>query len=60
MKFNRIDLPSPSPLPQAGEGAAAADKPFSRLREKVAGDSRPDEGLRRDTVSKRERPWELA
>ena len=23
--------------------------PFSRLREKVAGDSRPDEGLRRDS-----------
>ncbi len=31
---------TPTPLPQAGEGR----EPFSRLREKVAGDSRPDEG----------------
>ncbi len=34
------------PLPQAGEGRR---NPFSRLREKVAGDSRPDEGKRRDS-----------
>jgi hypothetical protein len=38
----RSDASTPTPLSQAGEGRA----PFSRLREKVAGDSRPDEGAR--------------
>jgi hypothetical protein len=37
------------PLPRAGEGFFGAENPFSRLREKVAGDSRPDEGPRHDS-----------
>ena len=37
------------PLPRAGEGFFGAENPFSRLREKVAGDSRPDEGSRHDS-----------
>jgi excisionase family DNA binding protein len=37
------------PLPRAGEGTSGAENPFSRSREKVAGNSRTDEGSPRDS-----------
>jgi G3E family GTPase len=56
----RVQLRSLNPSAPILDGAAAefgpaeflaeARAPFSRLREKVAGASRPDEGLRRDSI----------
>jgi hypothetical protein len=36
---------TPTPLSQAGEGHIGGENPFSRSRETVAGDNRPDQGL---------------
>jgi hypothetical protein len=40
-------------LPRAGVGTFGAENRFSRLRENVAGNSRPDEGWPRDSFKNR-------